>query len=448
MKQDKKEEKTQEGQKPGDKVKVTLDSEVIEGILLPRPAILEQDVTVLKLSTGYNIGIDNSKIKKIERIGEGARLEVFPSLDIEQKKNLPMIALVATGGTISSRLDYQTGGVKWLMEPGQLFSLVPEIADIVRFKEIRTPFLKGSEDMVPDDWKTIAKHCLELLADKDISGVIVTHGTDTLHFTAAALSFMLGELSKPVVLTYSQRSTDRASTDTVLNLKSACRMATGELAEVMIVGHATSEDTHCYAIRATKVRKMHTSRRDAFRPINEQPLAKINSDGKIEIFNKTAKRRQVKGSPVSTAKGSDIMFENKVAIVKYYPGARPSIIDNYVKEGYKGLVIESVGLGHIAGPDSTNNWMKSVTAAINKGVVVCATPQTIYGRLNPLVYANGRELTKTGVVHLHDMMTETAYVKLGWALAKAKKSEDVKKLMLENLHGEINDRIDYTSFML
>jgi glutamyl-tRNA(Gln) amidotransferase subunit D len=386
-------------------------------------------------------------------------LEVFPSLDIEQKKNLPMIGLIATGGTISSRLDYQTGGVKWLMEPGQLFSLVPEIADMVRFKEIRTPFLKGSEDMVPQDWQTIAKHCAEMLADKEIAGVIVTHGTDTLHFTAAALSFMLGDLTKPVVLTYSQRSTDRASTDTVLNLKSACRMAIADVAEVMIVGHANSDDTYCHAIRGTKVRKMHTSRRDAFRPINELPLAKISSDGKIEITNKTVKKRPAKleksdnlkaEAASKTASKTEAVFENRVAIVKYYPGSCPSIIDNYVKEGYRGLIIESVGLGHIAGPDSSNSWMKAVSAAIEKGVVMCATPQTIYGRLNPLVYANGRELTKIGVVHLSDMMTETAYVKLGWALGRSKnqKPEEVKKLMLTNLHGEINDRIDFNSFML
>ncbi|MBI4738570.1 Glu-tRNA(Gln) amidotransferase subunit GatD [Candidatus Woesearchaeota archaeon] len=430
--------------KPGDRVRVSTAVESTEGILLPRPALLEQDVTILKLDSGYNVGINNQQIKKIEKIGAGVALEAFPSLKLQQKKDLPAVALIATGGTISSRLDYQTGGVKWLMEPGQLFALVPEIAELVRFKEIRTPFLKSSEDMVPEDWQVIAKHCVELLNDKDISGVIVTHGTDTLHFTAAALSMMLKNLSKPVVLTYSQRSTDRASTDTVLNLKSACRMAVSDIAEVMLVGHGSSDDTHCLAMRGTKVRKMHTSRRDAFRPINETPLARISSDGKIEVLNKTAKKRAVNSARVALANG----FDGRVAIIKYYPGCCPTIIDHYVKQGYKGIVLESVGLGHVAGHDSQNSWMKALREAIANGVVVCATAQTIYGRLNPLVYSTGRELRKLGVVYLQDMLTEVAYVKLCWVLSHAKKPEEAKKMMLENVAGEINDRLDYKTFLV
>ncbi|MBI5398873.1 Glu-tRNA(Gln) amidotransferase subunit GatD [Candidatus Woesearchaeota archaeon] len=430
--------------KPGDRVRVSTTAESIEGILIPRPALLEQDITILKLDTGYNIGIDNKHIKKIEKIGAGVRLEVFPSLKLQQKKGLPAVALIATGGTISSRLDYQTGGVKWLMEPGQLFALVPEIADFVRFKEIRTPFLKSSEDMVPENWQVIAQHCAELLNDDEISGVIVTHGTDTLHYTAAALSFMLKNLSKPVVLTYSQRSTDRASTDTVLNLKSACHMAASDIAEVMLVGHGSSDDTHCLAIRGTKVRKMHTSRRDAFRPINDVPLARVSSDGKIEVLNKTVKKRAATPAKMTLANG----FEGRVAIIKYYPGCCPTIIDHYVKQGYKGLVLESVGLGHVAGPDSQNSWMKALTDAIAKGVIVCATAQTIYGRLNPLVYSTGRELQKLGVIYLQDMLTETAYVKLGWVLAQAKDRKDAQKMLLENVAGEINDRIAHQSFLV
>lgn len=430
--------------KPGDRVRVITAAEAIEGILLPRPTLLSQDVSVLKLDSGYNIGIDTNHIKKIERIGEGATLEVFPSLKLEEKKHLPAIALIATGGTISSRLDYQTGGVKWLMEPGQLFALVPEIADIVRFKEIRTPFLKSSEDMVPQDWQIIAKNCAELLNDKEIAGVIVTHGTDTLHFTAAALSLMLKNLTKPVVLTYSQRSTDRASTDTVLNMKSACHLAISNIAEVMLVGHGTSDDNTCLAIRGTKVRKMHTSRRDAFRPINDEPLARITREGKVELIARVVKQRQVQFGKVI----ADTVFDGRIAIVKYYPGCCPTIIEHYVSQGYKGIVIESVGLGHVAGPDSTNSWMNALRKAIKAGVVVCATAQTIYGRLNPLVYSTGRELQKLGVLYLQDMLTETAYVKLGWVLASAKNSDEAKTMMLTNVAGEMNDRIDYKSFLV
>lgn len=431
--------------KPGDRVKVTTDKETIEGILLPRPEILDQDVTVLKLDTGYNIGISNDRIKSVERVGDGAKLEAFPSAQITQRRDLPSISMIATGGTISSRLDYQTGGVKWLMEPGQIFALVPEVANIARFKEIHTPFLKSSDDMTPNDWQILARLAAELLNDKNVEGIILTHGTDTLHFTAAALTFMLKNLNKPVVLTYSQRSTDRASTDTYLNMLAAARMATSDIAEVMLVGHGSSEDSYCLVNRGVKTRKMHTSRRDTFRPINEQPLASIDQKGNITEMNKNVKKRNESDGEKTVA---DVNFDDRVALIKYYPGAKPDIIDYYVEKGYRGLIIEATGLGHVAGPDSSNSWMKSLKAAIDKGVVVCCAAQTLYGTLNPLVYSNGRELVNIGVVHLKDMLPETAYVKLGWLLGHHDDPATVRSKMLENMHGEINEKIDFGSYLL
>ena len=112
--------------------------------------------------------------------------------------------MIITGGTIASRYDSKTGGVKPLDTPESLFKFYPEIFNKVNVAKVEVPFMKASEDMDFSDWKKIAKVCEKLLNDQNISGVVITHGTDFLHYTASALSFFLGRVSKPVVLTYSQ----------------------------------------------------------------------------------------------------------------------------------------------------------------------------------------------------------------------------------------------------
>jgi len=402
----------------------------------------DSSIILLKLESGYNIGIEKSKIKNIKVLGKAKSSEIA-SAEIKGKgeRGKKGISIIITGGTISSKLDSSTGAVKWLMKPEQILALAPKLKEIVKITSIEKPFMIASENMSAEHWRMIAKVAAKELNKKENAGVIITHGTDTLHFTAAALSFMLKDLNKPVILTYAQRSTDRGSTDTSLNLTCSAYAALSNMAEVMLVGHATSEDRECIAIRGTKARKMHTSRRDTFKSINALPIAEIDENGKIKEISEFKKRDDKKKVSVE---GN---FEENVALIKYYPGAKPDILDFLVEKGYKGIVIEATGLGHVATSESKYDWLPSIKKAIAAGTIICFAPQTIFGRLNPNVYTPGRQLLETGVIFLEDILPETAYVKLGWVLGKTKKASEVKELMLKNIAGEFNEKLSEKGFL-
>jgi glutamyl-tRNA(Gln) amidotransferase subunit D len=417
---------------PGDLVEISLVKNSYEGIFLESPED-EKGIILLKLDSGYNIGLHKKDILDIKVLKKFEEKEKV--VEIKNKKEKPNIAMIITGGTISSELDSKTGAVKWLTSPEKLFKFYPEIFEKANISKIEIPFMKGSENLDFRDWQKIAKTAEKLLNDSSINGIIITHGTDTLHYTSSALSFFLKDLNKPVVLTYSQRSTDRASSDASLNLQCAAITALSDIAEVVVVGHASSNDDFCYALRGTKVRKLHSSRRDAFKPINTEPIAKIWRD-RIDIlgdFNKRDNNRKVK---------LDTGFNDKVALLKFYPGQDPDILEYYRKKGYKGIVIEMVGLGHVATNESRKSWVKKIKEIVKKGMIVCAASQTIYGRLDPLVYSTGRELLNSGVIYLEDMLAETALVKLGYVLAHLQWKDKIREKMLENIGGEFSDRLE------
>ena len=415
----------------GDYVEVHLTQKIYEGFLLESPES-EKGIILLKLNNGYNIGFNKKDVLEIKTIRKSE--EKKTEVQIKKSMDKPNIAIIITGGTIASRLDSKTGAVKWLDTPESLFKFYPEVFEKVNVAKVEVPFMKGSENMDSKDWKKIALVAEKLLNDSNIQGVIVTHGTDSLHYTSSALGFFLGKLSKPVVLTYSQRSVDRASSDANLNLRCAALAAISDIAEVILVGHSSTNDDYCNAMQGTKVRKLHSSRRDAFKSVNEKPIAKIYPD-KIEILKRYNLRNKNKVK-------ADSKFEEKVALLKFYPGQEPSILDYYAKEGYKGIVIEMLGLGQIATSESRNSWISKLKEVQKKGIVVCATAQTIYGRLNPLVYSTGRELLDTGIIYLEDMLSETALVKLGWILGHPEWKDIVREKMLENISGEFNNRLE------
>jgi glutamyl-tRNA(Gln) amidotransferase subunit D len=297
--------------------------------------------------------------------------------------------------------------------------------------------MKFSENMSYKDWKEIAQVTEKYLNDPSINGVIITHGTDTLHYTSAALSFFLGKLNKPVALTYSQRSIDRGSTDAHLNLICAAKYAVSDIAEVSIIGHKDLNDEFCLAMPGTKVKKMHSSKRDAFKVINSEPIAEISKkEFKIlREFNARDDKRKI---------SSQIKFEPKVVLIKITPSQNPKILDFYSEEGYKGIILELTGLGHVPSKDSDSNWLPTIKRIIDKGITVCGVAQTIYGRLDTNVYSSGRDLEKTGIIILDDMLSETAFVKLGWVLGHptwAKDKEKIKEVMLTNISNEFNKRI-------
>ena len=315
---------------PGDYVQVHLMQEIYEGTFLEAPES-EKGIILLKLDTGYNIGFNRKEVLKIKVLKKFKQQN--EKIEIEKSREKPHIAMIITGGTISSRLDPKSGAVSWLTSPEQLFKFYPGIFKYVNVDKVEVPFMKASEEMTPKDWQKIAKTAEKLLNDENIKGIIITHGTDTLHFTGAALSFFLRNLSKPVVLTYSQRSSDRGSSDAKLNLESAAITAISDIAEVVLVGHGSTNDEYCYVLRGTKVRKLHSSRRDTFKPVNTKPLAKIedNTFHKISDYNICSKEK--------TKTKLDAKYEEKVALVKFYPGQDPGILDYYVKNGYKRIVI-------------------------------------------------------------------------------------------------------------
>ncbi|MGC8850784.1 MAG: Glu-tRNA(Gln) amidotransferase subunit GatD [Candidatus Micrarchaeia archaeon] len=426
----------------GDRVRVKSGSAVFEGVLLPRHDYGDPDCLVLKLSSGYNVGVAFDSKTLVERVGGAAKAgkEALPRFP--RNPLLPDVSLVATGGTISARVDYKTGGVDMFLSPEEILAVAPQVAEVINLRNLISPFRVASEDMTFREWKKIAAVVAKELSS-GAAGVIVTHGTDTLHFTAAALSFMLRNLEQPVALVGAQRSPDRGSFDGTMNLVCGAHYAKSSLAEVAVVMHGTSSDDYCLAIRGTKARKMHTTRRDAFRPINDLPLARIWPDGRIE------------GVQGARARGSGVVelddsFEPRTALVKVFPGASPEVIDFYVDRKYRGIVLEGTALGHapVATLDSRDSWLPSIERAVEEGVVVAMATQCLYGSTNPFVYANGRRLARAGVVYCRDMLPETAFVKLGWLLGhKGLSLEGVAARMTENLCGEINARLTEAHFL-
>ena len=397
-----------QSQKPetGDRVELSIHGKTENGILLESS---DSGVLLLKLDNGYNIGFKKEDIKEI-KVTQKKKEDKSNEKKFELSHKKPIIDFIITGGTISSKLDPKTGGVKDLTDPNEFFSTYPEIFDLADIR-VSSPFMKWSENMTFEEWIRIAKIVSKSLNDPDVKGVIITHGTDTLHYTGAILSFMLGKVNKPVVLTYSQRSSDRGSSDSRMNLMCAARVALSDISEVTLVGHATTNDDYCYCLRATKARKMHTSRRDTFRPINTRPIAKIFPNGNIEVISEYHKRgktnEKIKVDPV---------YDPRVALIKFYPGQDPDILDYYRKKGYRGLIIEFMGIGQVAN-QGKNNWISPLKKIISEGMFVYAVPQTLYGRLDPYVYESARRILDSGVVYLGDILPETALVKLGWVLA-------------------------------
>jgi glutamyl-tRNA(Gln) amidotransferase subunit D len=410
---------------------------------MPRIELGDKNCLVLKLKNGYNIGIKFEKGVKIKKIRAVLNVGKKSEKGVEEMifdKKLPMISIIGTGGTIASKIDYKTGGVYASFSAKDIVIQVPELKEITNIKVEQVMNIM-SEDITPDGWREIARAVAKEI-NSGVRGVIVIHGTDTLHYTAAALSFMLKDLSCPVALVGTQRSSDRGSSDTVMNVTCAANfIVNSDVAEVCTVMHGSMEDDYCFAIRGTKVRKMHTSRRDAFRSIDELPIAKIYwKDKKIEVLNENYKKRSEKKVKV------DDKIEHKVALVKVYPGINPDIIDFYIDKGYRGIVIEATGIGHTPTLGKFS-LLPKIERAVRSGIPVVITSQCLYGRTHPTIYRNTRELLSRGAIYAEDILPETAYVKLSWVLGQTKEMEKIREMMLTNYAGEITERIDPRAFL-
>ncbi|RLG59406.1 MAG: Glu-tRNA(Gln) amidotransferase GatDE subunit D [Candidatus Hydrothermarchaeota archaeon] len=415
----------------GDRVRITKEGRSYEGFLMPRSELGDEKHVVIKLDNGYNIGIniENATIEKIPYERARAKIE---ERKVSFSKEKPTVTILGTGGTIASKIDYKTGAVHPSFSTEELVNAIPELEDIAN---IRTNLLFNilSENMTPTHWKEIAKAIAKEL-NSGVSGIVVAHGTDTLAYTSAALSFMLKNLYKPVVLVGAQRSSDRPSSDASMNLVSSVRVACSDIGEVVVVMHGSTSDDYCLIHRGVKVRKMHSSRRDAFRSINAKPIGEIR-ENKIKVFQKYRKRKEEEVFV-------DDKLEEKVALIKIYPGIDKEYFD-YVVDNYKGIVIEGTGLGHVP-----TNLLPSIERAYEEGIPVVMTTQTIYGRVNMNVYSTGRELLARGVIPGEDMLPEVAYVKLMHVLAHFSDLEEIRREMLRNIAGEITERTEVNNFLI
>ncbi len=419
----------------GDRVAITKKDIKYKGMILNRAEGTDDKHLVLKLDNGYNIGVDitDAQVELLEK-GEKPKIEL-PPLDVKKDPEKMDISIISTGGTVASIIDYKTGAVHPAFTADDLLRANPELMEQANIQG-KAVLNILSENMKPEYWIKTARSIAHEI-NQGADGVILAHGTDTMHYTSAALSFIL-DAPVPVVVTGAQRSSDRPSSDAFLNLMSSVTAAKSDIAEVTVCMHATMDDTYSHLHLGTKVRKMHTSRRDTFRSVNTEPLARI-SDGKLEIRDETFNYNQRGEGEVELHDS----LEEKVAFIKSYPGIGADVIDYYIDRGFKGLVIEGTGLGHCP-----EELIPTLTRAREEEIPVVMSSQCLYGRINMNVYSTGRKLLEAGVISAQDMLPETAYVKLVWVLGQTQNLEQVSSMMQSNLKGEIRSTSSQKYFLI
>ena len=425
------------GARPGDLVEVEGPGVPrIRGILMPRYELEEKPIIVVKMANGYNVGVrarPGMRVRVIRRGSYGVRRGGAPAPLAEPPEELPRerVMIIGTGGTIASRIDYETGAVYPSLDADEIVQAVPEVLNYARIEAYEL-FQLFSENMTPAHWERIVDEVARAIRS-GYDGVVVAHGTDTMGYTAAALSFAFhGGLPVPVALTGAQRSSDRPSSDAAFNLTAAVLVAArAPFAEVVVVMHGETGDTYALAHRGTRVRKMHSSRRDAFQSINALPLARVwPQDGRIELVSKPLRRRGE--SELAVENG----FDGRVALIKHYPGMDGELIHMLVDKGYHGIVVEGTGFGHVS-----DGAIEAIRRATEEGVPVVIATQTVFGRVNLNVYSQGRRMLAAGAIPAEDMIAETAYVKLSWVLARTRDLGEVRRLMLTPLAGELGERL-------
>ena len=398
----------------------------IEGIVIPS----RDENLMIKMNSGYNAGFACEKVKDVKILGESKGVGKPKTIEVKKDPTLPTIAILHTGGTIASRVNYSTGGVIASFNIEDLVTMFPELTKIANIESVFVANMM-SEDLRIKDFQKISSAVSEQVK-KGAKGVIIGHGTDMLAFSAAALAFELENCPIPVLVVGAQRSSDRGSSDAAMNLICASTFITRtNFKGVAVCMHHSSNDDACAIIQATKVRKMHTSRRDAFKPVNDTPIALIDYPTREikwlkdrALFEHTSGKFELKNK-----------FEEKVGMLKMHPFVTEKEIDFYKKEKYKGLVIEATGLGHTPVREK-DSFVKKIKSLVDSGCVVAITSQCLNGRVNPNVYTNLRKVAATGAIFCEDMLPETALMKLAWLLGNYPKKE-VAELLTKNLRGEI-----------
>lgn len=379
-----------------------------------------EGVAVVKLDSGYNIGVPESECTwQGQAPVQETRVRTVP-----RDERLPHLSIVSTGGTIASRIDYRTGAVTSQFDADDILRAIPRLGTLARFSGVQLSNIL-SENMTPAIWRNLARACHDEIR-KGAAGVIVTHGTDTMAYSAAAVSFML-DTPAPVVFVGSQRSADRPSSDNVMNALCAASAATSPLAEVAVVMHETTSDERCAIHRGTRVRKLHTSRRDAFASIGIPPLGHVTYPALGVSLSAGAARRG------SVELALDDRLDEACRLVYFSPGMPAPDPEEYA--GVHGLVVAGTGLGHVS-----TTWIEPLRELIGAGTAVVMTSQCHHGRVCDRVYDTGRDLLRIGVIEGEDMLPEVALVKLMWVLGRRPDDEKVRTMMQSDLKGEINRR--------
>jgi glutamyl-tRNA(Gln) amidotransferase subunit D len=417
--------------KQGDRVRIEKNGTVYEGKVMPS----KEGYITIKMKSGYNAGFSTDKVRitllegngEAENGGKNGGKNGKPAIEetLKSEKKLPKVAILSTGGTIASKIDYRTGAVTSQFTADDILAAIPELREIADFKgRVISSIL--SENMDSESWQNLARAVVEEI-EAGAGGIIITHGTDTMMYTAAALSFMI-ETPVPIVLVGSQRSADRPSSDNAMNAICAAIVSLSDIAEVSVVMHGTTSDNFCEIHRGTKVRKMHTSRRDAFKSVNSLPIGIVDYNTReIKTFIDYTRRGE------KTLKFKPGM-EPKCALVKFTPGSDPSVLDCYIDNGYRGLVLEGTGLGHVS-----TKWIPFIQKATDANMPVVITSQCLNGRVCDRVYDTGRDMLKAGAIEGEDILPETALVKMMWVLGQTDNFSAATEMLSKDLNGEITE---------
>jgi len=406
--------------KVGDSIKIIADL-TYSGILMPRYESGDDKHLVLKLGSGYNVGINIDEIQKIQVVSSP---EVKPKQSEKRKESptLPKILLLSTGGTIASKVDYRTGAVTPALSASDINEAVPELGKIANI-DAEVLFSEYSENLQPDHWTKIAEK-LDSLANSDYKGILIAHGTDTMHYTSSFLSFALAGFPIPVALVGSQRSSDRASSDAAINLIAASQfLVESNTKGIFLVMHHNDNDQTVACHAGTRVRKNHTSKRGAFETMGGDP-AFIIAEGIIKKNIQDEFFKDAKYNP-------RIKIDTKVALVKYHPGYDPKLIENLIQTGCKAIIFEGTGLGHVG-----RTMYDVVKKAKENDLFLGMTSQCIDGSVRMTVYESGRDLLELGIIPLENKTPETSLVKAMWASGNSKNADEMKLLMLENIASE------------
>ena len=402
--------------KSGDLVSCEYGGKTHKGIFITS----RDGMAVVKLSSGYNIGVPPVSCTSFE-----SPVPTPPrTREVNKTAGLPDLSIISTGGTIASRVDYRTGSVSSQFDASDILTAIPELAQIANYRTLPLAAIL-SENMTPAIWQELARAIYTEIKD-GANGIIVTHGTDTMTYSAAAISFML-DTPVPIIFVGSQRSADRPSSDNAMNAVCAAAAATSDLGEVVVVMHATTNDDICAIHRGTRVRKMHTSRRDAFQSVGLPAVGSVGFPSRAVTLTQDAVRRGTHTLAICDT------LEPHCALLQFYPGMSPALIS--ASEGYKGLVLSGTGLGHVS-----TRLIPAIRKLVAAGTLVVMTSQCMHGRVCDRVYDTGRDLLNAGVIEGGDMLPEVALVKLMWVLGNEKDPAKAAAMMATDLNGELNRR--------